>query len=119
MTPQQVVVERAFFVMGTTLEFKVYCENEKVCNKAVFEAYSEVKKLDDIFSNYKAESVLSRVNSLAGKGKVTVPQEFVELTQLSLFFSNLTDGAFDITVGKLLNSGKQAESKTHCPVRRR
>ncbi|HSE84330.1 MAG TPA: FAD:protein FMN transferase [Thermodesulfobacteriota bacterium] len=115
LAPKQVLVERAFFVMGTNLEFKVYCENEKICNKAIFEAYSEVKKLDDIFSNYKDDSVLSNVNSRAGRGRTSVPQEFIELTDQSLFFSGLTDGAFDITVGKAMELWKTGGEKNIMP----
>jgi thiamine biosynthesis lipoprotein len=115
LTPQQVLVERAFFVMGTILEFKLYCKNEEICNKAIFDAYSEVKKLDDIFSNYKADSVLSRINSLAGKGKISVPEEFIRLTHQALFFSTLTDGAFDITVGKAMELWKIGSEKNTLP----
>lgn len=115
LTPPQILVERAFFVMGTTLEFKIYCKSEEVCNEAIFQAYSEVKKLDDIFSNYKDDSVLSRVNSLAGQGRISVPEEFITLTEQALFFSNLTDGAFDITVGKAMELWKRSGEKNTLP----
>jgi thiamine biosynthesis lipoprotein len=111
-----IVVERAFFVMGTVLEFKVYCEGSKEsCNNAVFDAYLEVKRLDDMFSNYKADSKLSEVNSLAGNGKIPIPPEFFELTERALFFSNLTGGAFDITVGGLIKLWRESQEKNTLP----
>jgi thiamine biosynthesis lipoprotein ApbE len=109
------LVERAFYVMGTILEFKLYCEDKEFCNKAISDAYSEVKRLDDMLSDYKADSKVAEVNSHAGTGKIRVPPEFVELTERSIFFSNLTDGAFDITVGKLMELWRNGQQKNTIP----
>jgi len=117
LTLSEVLVERAFFVMGTILEFRLYCNDKEVCDKAILEAYSEVKRLDDIFSNYKNNSVLSRVNSFAGDGRISVSQEFIELTSRAIFFSGLTDGAFDITVGKAIEIWSVGEQKNLMPNR--
>ena len=117
LTLSEVLVERAFFVMGTILEFRLYCNDKEVCDKAILEAYSEVKRLDDIFSNYKNNSVLSRVNSFAGDGRISVPPEFIELTSRAIFFSGLTDGAFDITVGKAIEIWSVGEQKNLMPNR--
>ena len=117
LTLSEVFVERAFFVMGTILEFRLYCNDKEVCDKAILEAYSEVKRLDDIFSNYKNNSVLSRVNSFAGDGRISVSQEFIELTSRAIFFSGLTDGAFDITVGKAIEIWSVGEQKNLMPNR--
>ncbi|HEY7535974.1 MAG TPA: FAD:protein FMN transferase, partial [Thermodesulfobacteriota bacterium] len=100
---------------GTILEFKVYCKYKQECDKAILDAYSEVKRLDSIFSNYKNDSVLSRVNSHAGDGRVSVPVEFIELTSRAIFFSGLTDGAFDITVGKAMEILREGEEKNSMP----
>jgi thiamine biosynthesis lipoprotein ApbE len=115
LTPKPVLVERAFFVMGTVIEFKLYCRNKEFCNEAIFEAYSEVKRLDDMLSNYKSDSNLSQVNSYAGKGRIKVPSEFVELTERAVYFSNLTDGAFDITVGELVDLWRNSQQKDDMP----
>ena len=115
--PPEVLIERAFLVMGTMLEFRLYCNDKEICDKAILKAYSEVKRLDDIFSNYKTESTLSRVNSFAGDGRISVPQEFIELTRRAIFFSGLTGGAFDITVGKAVEIWRQSEEKSLLPNR--
>ncbi|MBI2485986.1 MAG: FAD:protein FMN transferase [Deltaproteobacteria bacterium] len=112
---QPVLVERAFYVMGTIIEFKLYCEDRELCKKAISDAHSEVKRLDDMLSNYKADSKLTEVNSLAGTGKTRVPQEFFELTGRSLFFSNLTGGVFDVTIGKLLELWRKAQQENTLP----
>jgi thiamine biosynthesis lipoprotein ApbE len=112
---EPILVERAFYVMGTVLEFKLYCEDKEFCNNAISDAYSEVKRLDDMLSDYKDDSKLAEVNSHAGMGKIGVPSEFVELTERSIFFSTLTDGAFDITVGKLMKLWRSAQRKNTIP----
>lgn len=115
LTPKPVLVERAFYVMGTVIEFKLYCRNKEFCNEAIFEAYSEVKRLDDMLSNYKSDSNLAQVNSYAGKGRIKVPSEFIELTERAVYFSNLTDGAFDITVGELVDLWRNSQQKDDMP----
>ncbi|HWP91314.1 MAG TPA: FAD:protein FMN transferase [Thermodesulfobacteriota bacterium] len=115
LTPKPVLVERAFFVMGTVIEFRLYCQTKELCNEAIFDAYSEVKRLDDMLSNYKTDSNLSLVNSQAGKGRIKVPPEFVELTERAVYFSNLTDGAFDITVGDLVDLWRNSQQKDDMP----
>jgi thiamine biosynthesis lipoprotein ApbE len=115
LSVQPILVERAFYVMGTVLEFKLYCEDREFCNKVISDAYSEVKRLDDMLSNYKANSKLSEVNSLAGTGKTLVPKEFFELTERSLFFSELTGGMFDVTIGKLLELWRKAQRENTVP----
>jgi thiamine biosynthesis lipoprotein len=118
LTPKPVLVERAFFVMGTVIEFKLYCQNKEFCNEAIFEAYTEVKRLDDMLSNYKSDSNLAQVNTYAGKGRIKVPSEFIELTERAVYFSNLTDGAFDITVGELVDLWKNSQQKDKMPDER-
>ncbi len=115
LTVPEVFVERAFFVMGTIIEFRLYCENKESCDKAILDAYSEVKRLDGIFSNYRNDSVLSRVNSYAGDGRISVPDEFIELTRIAIFFSGLTGGAFDITVGRAMEIWSASREKNSMP----
>ncbi|MGQ0794327.1 MAG: FAD:protein FMN transferase [Deltaproteobacteria bacterium] len=113
------LVERAFFAMGSAIEFKVYCgEMREVCNEKIFKSYLEVKRLDDILSNYKPDSALSRLNSRAGMGKTPAPKELFDIASRSLHFSELTDGAFDISVGKLVDLWKEAARAKKIPERK-
>jgi thiamine biosynthesis lipoprotein len=57
-------------------------------------------------SNFMPASELSRINQQAGKSAVPVSRELFSVIQRSVLFSELTEGAFDISfasVGKLWN----------------
>lgn len=110
------MVERAFYVMGTTLEIKVFCKDQSVCDKAIAEAHEEVKRLDHIFSNYKTDSVLSKFHSVADEGKYKVPKVFIKLIELSIEYSYVTGGAFDITVAKLVDVWKASQERNKVPT---
>src|SRR4030095_8514479 len=53
--------------------------------------------IDTLMSHYKPESELSQINARAAKAPVVVERELFDLIKLSLHFSEITDGAFDIT----------------------
>ncbi len=65
---------------------------------ALLERYDKV-----IFSSYAPESELSRLNRAAVGEPVAVSRELLEVLLWSRTFSKLSFGAFDVTVGELVN----------------
>jgi thiamine biosynthesis lipoprotein len=59
-------------------------------------------RLDAELSVYKPDSAISRLNSQAGNQSVEAPADTVRLLGLSKHYGELTDGAFDVTVGPVL-----------------
>lgn len=55
---------------------------------------------ENMFSNKIETSDISRINNAAG-ASVTVSQETIELLEKGLYYSELTEGAFDITIAPL------------------
>lgn len=104
-------VSRVFYVMGTNLEFKLLCRNREHCLNAINDAIVEVNRIDKIFSNYRSDSELSKLPIKSGKS-VKVSDEFFKLTGFSVFISTLTQGAFDISVGPIIDLWKK-KSKTY------
>ena len=111
------VFERAFYSMGSEMEIKLYCPQSAKCADAVNEVYGEVQRLDYIFSSFRADGVLAGVHLNAEKGPVKVPREFIELTRRSLELSELTGGAFDITVGRIFELWKEAGETGNAPTK--
>jgi thiamine biosynthesis lipoprotein len=71
-----------------------------------------LRELDGIFNVNKQGSVLSEINDKAGKRPVGVPDEVIKVLGRALFFAELSDGAFDPTIGplvKLWGIGSEAE----------
>jgi thiamine biosynthesis lipoprotein len=58
---------------------------------------AEMRRIDALMSHYKPESELSQINLHAAEAPVAVDRELFDLLKLSLHFSEITDGAFDIT----------------------
>ena len=96
--------------MGSAVELKFYSPNEELFHQVVDACVQRTREIDHLFSNYRDDSVLAQVNRNAGLRPVSVPGEFLRLTQASVKYSELTDGAFDITVGSLFELWR-AETK--------
>jgi len=107
-------VSRVFYVMGTNLEFNLICKDRKYCLNAINDSLLEVKRIDKIFSSYRSDSELSNLSIKSGK-RVKVSEEFFKLTAFSVFMSALTKGAFDISVGPLVDLWKKESKKNTIP----
>lgn len=103
------------YVMGTLLDITLYHHDPKEARKSLDEAFSLAQRLDDLLSNYKPQSEVSRLNGKAGKGRVKVSEELYEFLTLAKSLSEKTQGAFDITVGPLMNLWEDAHEKRELP----
>ncbi len=95
-------VAESRLLMGTIAEITAYGDNTETVKGAINLAFEEIKRLDNLMSNYKQESELSRVNREAVKGPTTCDNELLHVIEESLRYSSITNGAFDITVGPLM-----------------
>lgn len=96
-------------IMGTLVEITVIPANEK----AIREAFEALKKVDALMSTYKEDSEISILNR---EGKAQVSEETLEVIEDAIKFSNLTDGAFDITCRPLINLWKKAKKEEKAPT---
>ena len=90
--------------MACTYTIVVYGTDAKQLPLIVNAALDEVDRIDNLMSNYKPESALSRINQEASKEPVLVEPELFNFIQLCLKYSQESDGAFDITVGPLMKA---------------
>lgn len=95
-------IESSLDAMGSTYTIVAYHNSRTVLEGAVDEAFEEVRRLDDLLSNYKSRSEWSRMNREAAEQSVRVPPEMFELLAACLEYSRKTDGAFDISVAPLV-----------------
>jgi len=86
-------------MMGTLVEVTVVAPADKA--KAVTEAvFEEMRRVEDLTSFHK-NSLLTDINSSAGKKAVKTDLELLSLVERSLKIAGETGGAFDPTVGPL------------------
>lgn len=86
------------FLMDTVVEITAYGPNAQ---SAVKEAFGEFKRIDQIGNRYNPESEISRLNQSAGKDKMTVSAELIDIIEQSIISSRESSGNFDITIGAL------------------
>lgn len=97
-------IESSLDAMGSVYTVVAYGEDRNVLQSAIDLSFEEVKRLDDLLSNYKPRSEWSKVNREAGSGPVRVTPELFGLVEACLRYSEASDGAFDITVGPLVRT---------------
>jgi len=104
-------------VMGTTAKVELWHDDAVVGKQLLQLVEADMRRVDEAMSPYKETSELSKVNREAAAHPVPISQELFDLLKTSVRFSELTDGAFDITfssVGYLYDyrAGKQPDDKT-------
>jgi len=102
-------------MMGTLARVVAVAADTDTAVKAVEQAFAQLRTVDELMSDYKTDSELSRVNRLAFQKPVEVSEPTFDVLEVSLRFSRLTRGAFDITVGPLVDLFRTAEQKGIVP----
>jgi thiamine biosynthesis lipoprotein len=98
--------EKTEAIMGTRVYVELWADDEAQGDAAIEAVMADMKRIDELMSHYKPESQLSQINARAAKEPVQVDPELFDLIKRSLYFSQITEGAFDITyasVGHLYN----------------
>ena len=84
-------------IMGTRVAVELWSDDGPGGQAAITVVMDEMRRIDALMSHYRPESQISRINALAAQQPVTVDPELVHLLKTALAFSELSDGAFDIT----------------------
>jgi thiamine biosynthesis lipoprotein len=88
--------------MGTTFTLYIYAASQQSADAEAAPVFDEVDRIEDLLSNYRESSELSRINREASQSTVTTDPETFDFLSTSIAWSARSDGAFDITVGKLM-----------------
>jgi FAD:protein FMN transferase len=100
--PAVLRLEESLDSMGTAFSVVVYGTDRYKMQSAVELGLEEVRRLDQLLSNYRPDSEWSRVNQYAADSPVKVSKESFDLLSACLRYSEASGGAFDITVGPLM-----------------
>ena len=92
---------RARFLMGTRLSIET---DEPAPPAALEAAFDEVSRLEDVLSNWRATSEISRLNRDAAQTPVRCSEDLFDALDSALHWARLTDGAFDPTVEPLVRA---------------
>lgn len=102
-------------VMNTIAKIIAVAQDEKTAQTAINAAFAEIYRLEKLMNRFDANSQLSLVNRTAAKEPVKVDPALFDILQKSIYYSKLTDGAFDITVGPLVDMWRKCAEANSMP----
>jgi thiamine biosynthesis lipoprotein len=101
--------------MGTRFKIIVYAQDEAAAKSAVKAAFQRIADLDAIMSDYRSNSELMRLCQKAGSDQVPVSDDLFRVLERSQEVAQLSDGAFDVTVGPIVRLWRQARRSHEMP----
>lgn len=108
-------IDRCFNALGTINYIKIFnFENEEIIDAAV----NRIFEIEKVMSAFKERSDIGRINKNAGGGFTAVCQDTIILLKRALEFSQMSSGAFDITVRPLVELWGIGKKKNFVPDKR-
>jgi len=103
--------------MGVTVSIQVYADDELLANQAADAAYARFKQLDRVMSDYDPDSELMRLCAASGPGRpVAVSNDLLHVLERSQALAQQSHGAFDVTVGPIVNLWRIARRRKEPPT---
>jgi FAD:protein FMN transferase len=100
-TSAQVVHKRTTHLIGSPFEITVVANDTVAAIGFENDAVAEVKRIENLISDWIPTTPLSEINKNAGIKPVVVPKELFDLIDRSIKISKVTDGAFDISFASM------------------
>ncbi len=94
-------ISKNLIALGTVITITIYDNN---FGESLIElCFDEVKRLENLLSVNIENSDVSMLNSQAGISEVRVSTNTMEVIKRGLYYGELSNGNFDITIGPLVN----------------
>ncbi|CAI9680908.1 FAD:protein FMN transferase [Elizabethkingia anophelis] len=94
----QVQRSRLVTLMGSRFQITLVDKDSISAEQNIDKAVAEITRIENLISEWRPETQISQVNQNAGIKPIKVDREVFDLTKKGLYFSKLTDGAFDISI---------------------
>jgi thiamine biosynthesis lipoprotein len=93
---------KVFNAMGTPCDIQLYAKTRAKAKRTAEIIIADVRRLEALYSRYRADSFLSAINRVAvAGGCISVDEETAELLNYAATCYDQSDGLFDITSGIL------------------
>ncbi|MGL4344346.1 MAG: FAD:protein FMN transferase [Cellulosilyticaceae bacterium] len=99
VSPPSEPLRQTQFMMGTTITISLFDHQDPSILESCFQRISE---LENALSINKENTLLDEVNNQSGISPVVINEDMFNVIQKGLYYSELTDGSFDISVGPLV-----------------
>ena len=94
----QVQETKTVNLMGSVFQITIVDEDPVSAQENIQKAIEEIERIENLISEWRRETQISQVNQNAGIKSVKVDKEVFEITKRGIWFSKITDGAFDISI---------------------
>lgn len=111
----QVLRKRTTLLMGGRFDITIVAKDSLSAEQHIDSVIAEITRIENLISDWKSDSQVSEVNQNAGIRPVKVDREVFELTQRAIRFSEVTNGAFDISFAAMDKIWKFDGSMTEMP----
>jgi thiamine biosynthesis lipoprotein len=102
--------------MGLPFRMILYAPDKKAADAASNMAFQRIKQLNDIMTDYDADSELSRLSRTSGSGRdIPVGEDLWRVLTRAQDLSERSGGAFDVTVGPCVNLWRKARRELKMP----
>jgi thiamine biosynthesis lipoprotein len=102
--------------MGTRFSITLFAPEQQLAESAAEAAFQKVAQLDDILSDYKADSELLRLSDSPAGAPVRISAELFDVLAQAEKFSKLSHGAFDATVGPVVRLWRFSRKRKVLPT---
>lgn len=100
-TPRLYEIKETQQIMGTFVSITVHHEDKTQASDAVQRAYDEIRRIDELLSTYKENSDISILNQ--NKRIIEPSEDLIVNIEKANYYSELSDGSFDISVKPILD----------------
>jgi len=102
--------------MAVPIKIVLYAPDGVAASRAAEAAFSRIRQLNAILSDYDPESELRRLGSASAEGKaVPVSEDLWRVLSQAQALSRRSGGAFDVTVGPVVRLWRRARRQRHLP----
>ena len=88
-------------LMGTRVSLELWHEDAAQAGRCGEQAFAEISRIESVMSTYRDDSELTRINNNAAIADVEISGEVAQIIEKSLYFSEISGGAFDITYASI------------------
>lgn len=103
-------------VMGTFAHITAVADSDRTAKKSIEAAFDRLTAIDKMMSDYIPDSELSTVNRDAFKQPVKVSDPLFEILTTAIEYSQISDGAFDVTIGPVVDLWRNAKKNNVKPT---
>ena len=112
----QQVFKKTTVLMGSVFELTLVEKDSALAHEHLQQVISEIDRIENLISEWRPQTQVSEVNRNAGIRPVKVDREVLELTRRALRYSELSEGAFDISIAAMDKLWRFDGSMTEMPA---